>query len=98
MLFFASPPRCLERSLAEFQPNFIIYNAGTDVLKGDPLGLLDITPEGVMERDEIVFRAALKRSIPLAMLMSGGYLRSSARVIANSILNLREKALLPMAQ
>ncbi|XP_049530787.1 histone deacetylase 11 [Anopheles darlingi] len=90
--------RCLEQSLAEFQPNFIIYNAGTDVLKGDPLGLLDITPEGVMERDEIVFRAALQRAIPLAMLMSGGYLRSSARVIANSILNLRDKALLPMVQ
>ncbi|XP_049300844.1 histone deacetylase 11 [Anopheles funestus] len=86
---------CLHQSLAEFEPNFIIYNAGTDILKGDPLGLLDITPEGVMERDEIVFRAALERSIPVVMLLSGGYLRSSARVIANSIVNLREKALLP---
>ncbi|XP_058115891.1 histone deacetylase 11 isoform X1 [Anopheles ziemanni] len=90
--------KCLQQSLAEFEPNFIIYNAGTDVLKGDPLGLLDITPEGVIERDEIVFRAAMERSIPLVMLLSGGYLRSSARVIANSIINLRDKALLPTVQ
>ncbi|XP_052866314.1 histone deacetylase 11 [Anopheles cruzii] len=90
--------KCLHQSLAEFEPNFIIYNAGTDVLKGDPLGLLDITPEGVTERDEIVFRAAIERSIPLVMLLSGGYLRSSARVIANSILNLRDKALLSIVQ
>uniref|UniRef100_A0A182PSH1 Histone deacetylase 11 n=1 Tax=Anopheles epiroticus TaxID=199890 RepID=A0A182PSH1_9DIPT len=89
---------CLHQSIAEFEPNFIIYNAGTDILKGDPLGLLDITPEGVIERDEFVFRSALERSIPLVMLLSGGYLRSSARVIANSIVNLRAKALLPMVE
>ena len=89
---------CLSQSIAEFEPNFIIYNAGTDILKGDPLGLLDITPEGVVERDEFVFRSALERSIPLVMLLSGGYLRSSARVIANSIVNLRDKALLPTVQ
>ncbi|XP_053679702.1 histone deacetylase 11 [Anopheles nili] len=90
--------QCLHQSLTEFEPNFIIYNAGTDVLKGDPLGLLDITPEGVIERDEIVFRSAIERSIPLVMLLSGGYLRSSARVIANSIINLRDKALLPTVE
>jgi len=27
------------------KPDFIIYNAGTDILKGDKLGLLSITPE-----------------------------------------------------
>ncbi|XP_053682424.1 histone deacetylase 11 isoform X3 [Sabethes cyaneus] len=28
----------LDQSLREFQPNFLVYNAGTDILKGDPLG------------------------------------------------------------
>lgn len=33
----------LEISFSKFHPDMIVYNAGTDVLKGDPLGLLDIT-------------------------------------------------------
>ncbi len=35
----------LEKSLNEFQPDLVVYNAGTDILQGDPLGNLDITPE-----------------------------------------------------
>ncbi|XP_058451615.1 histone deacetylase 11 [Malaya genurostris] len=88
----------LVRSFEEFKPNFVVYNAGTDVLKGDPLGILDITPAGVIERDEIVFQMAQARHVPLVMLLSGGYLRSSARVIADSILNLNRIGLMPVHQ
>jgi len=35
----------LEKCLNEFQPDFVVYNAGTDILEGDPLGNLDITSE-----------------------------------------------------
>ena len=35
----------LPRALEEFEPDMVIYNAGTDVLKGDPLGVSDITPD-----------------------------------------------------
>ncbi|CAF4452865.1 unnamed protein product, partial [Rotaria magnacalcarata] len=35
----------LKNSLNEFQPDFVVYNAGTDILQGDPLGNLDITPQ-----------------------------------------------------
>ena len=37
--------RELPRALDEFKPDMVVYNAGTDILKGDPLGVLDITPE-----------------------------------------------------
>ena len=50
--------RYLERSFNAFSPDILIYNAGTDILDGDPLGCLSITPEGIIERDEIVFRFA----------------------------------------
>lgn len=43
----------LEKSLNEFQPDFVVFNAGTDILQGDPLGLLDITPE--VRRDLLFF-------------------------------------------
>ncbi|XP_055389066.1 histone deacetylase 11 [Condylostylus longicornis] len=86
--------KSLNTSFNEFQPDLIVYNAGTDVLQNDPLGLLDITPEGVIERDEIVFSTAISKNVPIAMLLSGGYLKRSAKVIADSILNLKNKNLL----
>lgn len=38
-------------------PDLVIYNAGTDVLEGDNLGCLSLTPEGVFKRDKMVFDA-----------------------------------------
>ena len=37
--------RELPRALDEFKPDMVVYNAGTDTVKGDPLGVLDITSE-----------------------------------------------------
>ena len=45
----------LEKGFQNFQPHFVIYNAGTDILKGDRLGELNISPQGVIQRDKIVF-------------------------------------------
>ena len=41
MCFFSH----VEGALNEFTPDVVVYNAGTDVLSGDPLGLLSITPQ-----------------------------------------------------
>lgn len=35
----------LSKALEEFVPDFIVYNAGTDILEGDPLGQLSITAQ-----------------------------------------------------
>nr|TKW37226.1 hypothetical protein SEVIR_1G034800v2 [Setaria viridis]TKW37227.1 hypothetical protein SEVIR_1G034800v2 [Setaria viridis] len=56
---------------SRFLPQLIVYNAGTDILDGDPLGRLKVSPEGVAIRDEKVFRFAKDQSIPLLMLTSG---------------------------
>ncbi|UJR13386.1 hypothetical protein I4U23_000402 [Adineta vaga] len=85
----------LEKSLNEFQPDFVVYNAGTDILEDDPLGNLDITSEGVIIRDEIVFSKCIRdKQIPIVMCTSGGYQRTNARIIADSILNLHTKKLI----
>lgn len=81
----------MPRAFAEFKPDFVIYNAGTDCMEGDPLGRLQVTAEGVIERDEIVFRTALESKVPIVMLLSGGYQMSNAPAIAMSILNLSKK-------
>lgn len=84
----------LERSLRSFCPDIMIYNAGTDVLLNDPLGLLAISPQGIIRRDELVFMKARERRVPIVMLTSGGYLKQTARIIADSILNLADLGLI----
>ncbi|XP_030633666.1 histone deacetylase 11 [Chanos chanos] len=83
-----------EGALNEVRPDVIIYNAGTDILDGDPLGGLAISPQGIIKRDEIIFQAARRRGIPILMVTSGGYQKKTARIIADSILNLRRKGLI----
>ncbi|XP_077181717.1 histone deacetylase 11 isoform X3 [Paroedura picta] len=84
----------VEGAVNEVKPDIIIYNAGTDVLDGDPLGGLAISPQGIIERDEIVFRAARKHRIPILMVTSGGYQKRTARIIADSIVNLHNLGLI----
>ncbi len=57
----------------EFKPDLIIYNAGTDILVNDPLGKLDISPDGIKLRDEILFKIAKDRQIAIVMLTRFGY-------------------------
>lgn len=47
-----------------------------------------------MKRDEVVFRAARSRGVPVLMVTSGGYQKRTARIIADSILNLHSLGLL----
>ncbi|VDN06465.1 unnamed protein product [Thelazia callipaeda] len=88
----------LEEVLNEFRPDIIVYNAGTDCLRGDPLGLLSISPKGIRKRDEIVFKKARERHIPIVMLLSGGYMPDTHEVIAKSIINLHDKNLLRVCE
>ncbi|KAH9327153.1 hypothetical protein KI387_007331, partial [Taxus chinensis] len=67
-----------------------------DILSGDPLGRLKVDPEGVVKRDEKVFTFAKEKGVPIVMLTSGGYMKSSARVIADSITNLSKKHLIEL--
>jgi histone deacetylase 11 len=50
-----------------------MYNAGTDILVGDPLGKLDLSVDGIKLRDEIVFKMAKDSKIPIAMLTRFAY-------------------------
>lgn len=45
----------LKAALDDFSPDLVIYNAGTDILDGDPLGKLAVDFDSVVKRDQIVF-------------------------------------------
>jgi histone deacetylase 11 len=68
-----------------------IYNAGTDVYAGDALGGLNVSAEGVLERDVYVVEQLRQRGMPVVMLLSGGYSDASHRLVANSVSQLVER-------
>lgn len=67
-----------------------IYNAGTDVFAGDPLGDLNISAATILERDLFVVNELRKRGIPTIMVLSGGYTKQSFRLVADSVIALIE--------
>jgi len=81
----------IPEAIDAFKPDFILYNAGTDCLAGDPLGHLEISAEGIVKRDEFIFELAFGRHIPILMVLSGGYQQTNADIIATSIVNLNHK-------
>lgn len=52
------------------------------------LSSLPVSPQGIVKRDELVFRTVRGRQVPILMVTSGGYQKRTARIIADSILNL----------
>ncbi|KAK7082291.1 Histone deacetylase 11 [Halocaridina rubra] len=87
----------VEGGLNECNPHAVVYNAGTDIMEGDSLGLLSVSKQGIIKRDEIVFQKVTQRNIPIIMLTSGGYQRTTAAVIADSIANLNRKSLIDLS-
>ena len=63
----------LSSGLRQFEPDLICYVAGADPYCQDELGGLDLTMEGLKQRDELVFRAARAREIPVMSTFAGGY-------------------------
>ena len=79
----------MEKGLDEFDPDIVFYNAGTDILEGDPLnGGVVISPKGVVERDMLVMSTFMNRKIPIVMVLSGGYSKKSVQVISESLENI----------
>ncbi len=75
----------LTKALERFQPDLVVYNAGSDVLATDPLSWLQLTPDEMADRDLYVVTQTRERGIPLAMVLSGGYGPASWQAHARSI-------------
>ena len=63
----------LSAGLRQFKPELICYIAGADPYKEDQFGGLALTLEGLERRDELVFRVARARNIPVMVTLAGGY-------------------------
>lgn len=65
----------------EFGPDLIFYQAGVDPLKGDALGRLALTHEGLKERDRLVFETCREARVPVVITLGGGYTRPITRTV-----------------
>ena len=59
--------------LDQQQPDLVLYNAGVDPHRDDRLGRLALSDSGLLQRDRLVIDACLRRSIPVATVIGGGY-------------------------
>lgn len=61
------------RLYEEFKPDLVFYLAGADPFENDQLGELEITHEGLKDRDRIIIENARGRDLPLVIVLAGGY-------------------------
>ena len=63
----------IPKVIDQFEPEFIFYLSGVDVLQNDKLGRLSLTLNGCKERDKFILQTCKDNSIPLQVTMGGGY-------------------------
>ena len=83
----------LSSGLRQFEPDLLCYIAGADPYREDQLGGLSLTIEGLKKRDELVFRVARARDIPVMVTFAGGYARNvedTVTIHANTIIAAAE--------
>jgi acetoin utilization deacetylase AcuC-like enzyme len=67
--------------VAAFRPDVLFYQAGVDVLAEDRLGRIALSPEGLMQRDRLVFETVFDLTIPVVVTMGGGYAHPIERTV-----------------
>ena len=83
----------LSSGLRQFDPELICYVAGADPFSGDQLGGLNLSIDGLKQRDELVFRVARARNIPIMTTYAGGYanrVEDTVTIHANTIVAASE--------
>jgi acetoin utilization deacetylase AcuC-like enzyme len=79
--------------LRQFEPDLICYIAGADPYREDQLGGLALTIEGLKKRDELVFRVARARDIPVMVTYAGGYaqkVQDTVTIHCNTVIAAKE--------
>lgn len=63
----------VEMAINLYQPDLILYDAGVDIHKEDELGYLNISTQGIFQRDIFMFELAKNTQLPIACVVGGGY-------------------------
>jgi acetoin utilization deacetylase AcuC-like enzyme len=83
----------LSSGLRQFEPDLLCYVAGADPYREDQLGGLSLTIEGLKERDELLFRVARARNLPVMVTYAGGYAQNvedTVTIHSNTVIAAKE--------
>jgi len=83
----------LSSGLRQSEPDLLCYLAGADPYKEDQLGGLSLTIDGLKRRDDLVFRVAHARNIPVMVTFAGGYAQNvedTVTIHSNTVIAARE--------
>ncbi len=73
--------RRLPGILDTHKPDLVFYLAGADPYRGDRLGQLSLTIEGLKKRDELILGLLKDKHIPVAVVLAGGYAERTEDVV-----------------
>jgi acetoin utilization deacetylase AcuC-like enzyme len=71
--------------LSQVRPDLVLYNAGVDPHRNDRLGRLCLSDAGLLQRDRLVLELCLRRRVPVATVIGGGYDDLAALVARHSL-------------
>ena len=63
----------LEQIYVLAKPDIVLYQSGVDILSSDKLGKLNVSMDGIYQRDQLVYQSAFRYSTPICTVMGGGY-------------------------
>ncbi len=86
--YFSKFTSMLETAFCEVSPEFVIYNAGADILSGDPVGILDVSVSGMKKRDILVSTICKVENIPLFVTQSGAYFPARYQDVSDSMVGM----------
>lgn len=85
--------QALSSAFRSFEPQLLCYIAGADPYREDQLGGLGLTIDGLKRRDELVFRVAKSRGVPVMVTYAGGYARrvdDTVTIHCNTVIAAKE--------
>ncbi len=82
-VYLATVESRLPPVLDAFQPDFVVYVAGSDPFELDTLGDFKVTEAGMLRRDQFVTRQIRGRGLPMVVVTAGGYGPQSWRIHFN---------------
>lgn len=62
-------------------PDIVLYNSGADIYSKDELGLLNVSLNGLLQRDKFVIQLCRDQQIPLMTVSGGGYQRDITSLV-----------------
>jgi len=69
------------RLIESFEPDFIFYLSGVDIIENDKLGKLSVSVEGCKLRDKFVLNYCKNNKLPVQVSMGGGYSKEINEIV-----------------